>query len=317
MSCYKCPKNIRKELKACQNCECLDETTFLFEDIYTKICRVLYQKRHFALLRFVWFLKKHGIVGFVFKTIIIGTITAIIGGFVANLWIDNYNYKMKIRQQEEMLDTLAIGISEEYVSSILGIPLISHIDENGMTDCYYVMDGTIIRILYWENVLNAYFITITDNNRTYEIKNRCYDFVLGEDTYADFPEPVTAIESKNEGSGNVHFYGEIRNTGRRNVFNYPVLATIQYGADFGEGPGIFIETAYTTIIDYYGFENIYTMDFCVQQDKEGIQDILGGIDEERKSIRPNTYGEIGGEYAMDIRILDRYPGWINITQILG
>ena len=100
-----------------------------------------------------------------------------------------------------MLDTLAIGISEEYVSSILGIPLISYTDENGMTNCYYVMNGIKIRIIYSENVLNAYFITIADKDRTYELNNRNYDFVLGEDIYDEFPESVIGIESKLRGQG--------------------------------------------------------------------------------------------------------------------
>lgn len=315
MDCNKCKQDDRKDLKDEQDCVYPYENCFLYESLYIKICRKLYKKRRFILLRFVFFLKRHNIIDFIFKTIIISTITAVLGGFLANLWIDNYNKKVKTQRQEEMLDKLAIGISEEYVSSILGVPLISHIDDNGMTDCYYVMNGIIVRTLYWENILNAYFITITDKERTYEVKNRNYNYVLGEDTYDDFSEHVLGIESKISGSGNIHFYGEVRDTGRRNMFNSPVLATMQYGTDFDENPGLLIENAYVAIMKHYG-DDIDAMDYYIQ-DTEWIENILGIVDEERRTIRPNTYGEIGGRYDMNIRILDRHSSWTKITQILN
>lgn len=315
MTYFECRQYNKNTSQICKNCNHPYKRLCSYEEPYTKICRYFCKKRWRIFVRFILFLKRHGIVGFVFKTIIIGTVTAIIGGFLANLWIDNYNKNVRIQQQEEMLDTLAIGISKEYVSSILGIPIISHTDENGMSNCYYVMNGIKIRIIYSENVLNAYFITIADKDRTYELNNRNYDFVLGEDTYAEFPESVTGIESKIEGSGDIHFYGEVRSTGRRNVFNSPVLATLQYGTDFEENPGSLIEKAYTTIMDYYGYDYMDSVDFYIEN-HEGVEDILEIINKERNSIRPNTFGEIGGQYASDIRILDRYPGWINIPQIL-
>lgn len=136
--------------------------------------------------------------------IVLGIIIGCSSSFLTQVLQDND----KSNFQQSVVNNLCIGTNEEYANSVLGYPFLKNINEKtNMTDCFYKIDGAIVRLFFENNSAKGIFITVTDRNAIGRFMFKKYSLTdnkkLGTFTFED-------IDAEND--GNYFLYSSLGTT---------------------------------------------------------------------------------------------------------
>ncbi len=85
------------------------------------------------------------------------------------------------------LNEINIGVSRSFTESILGSPkYIANFDSVNISDEYYIVDQIVVRLLYQENVVQAFFVTICDETHKGLIPISIYEHVVNDKKLGEF-----------------------------------------------------------------------------------------------------------------------------------
>ncbi len=188
----------------------------------------------------------------------------------------------------ETLNEIKIGVSKNYIDSILGVPL-----TQGKTDLYQYKDkgeiftkagykygDTVVLCLFEEETLVIFAVIVKDNN-AYKVTNKYFlkeDAYLKDFTYNDFCEYVHEYAGNVAGSaGFASYYYEV----------YPESNSTNNIASF--------LASYVYIDD----SNILHIgqDSCFETDSNSK--MTAELENQRTKSKPNMYGEIHPDYIKE------------------
>ena len=202
-----------------------------------------------------------------------------------------YNDAVAISTENKKLNQLYITMSDKYCTDLFGEPYIS-IEENGLTNNFYVLDATVLRTVVDEGNLVAYFITAKETKKISSSSAFKEKITLGKTTYLDMSFPNPEFVYNNSVNGRYTYYGEIQGTGRYGMFNYYICGALPYG-----------------FFDECSSELIYTLSF--EQDKNSR------IKELREKCKPNTVGVISQQYHDNVTFIPIWDEGENVYYLLN
>lgn len=239
------------------------------------------------------------IIGEVFLAIVIG-----VAIYLSN---QMYDTATRIRIEDEKLENLAVGISQDYMNSLFSIPQVDYISElNGNHVSTYILEDSVILATFDNNLLVSFFIAVTDKDRIIDLASYCNQdgIFLGKSTFYDTSKNPEA-EVNIPASGTYLYYCETSSYGRPGNFNSFVYAYTTYGADVSDYTSELISSAGSYLLDMY---------VGPDADKSTLKT---EYEEIRKKAKPNTFGIIMSGYEDEISVIPIDEEWINILGIIN
>lgn len=144
---------------------------------------------------FLWVNKS--ISGRIFIKLALGIILALLISLSSLLISNTYSIIIKNKVNLEKIEEISIGVNEEFVISKLGQPKYkAYSSEYDTYDCYYLLDGVVLRLFINNQRVDAFFVTITDEKLN--IKMNPYSHLingssLGRFTFSDIDYPPEEI----------------------------------------------------------------------------------------------------------------------------
>lgn len=207
-----------------------------------------------------------------------------------------YNDISAISKENNNLNNIYISVSNEYVESLFGIPVVSEEDENHFENNYYLLDNAVLRTVSKDNSVVAYFITSKKTSRkilSYYKFNETV--ILGKTTYANIRvnNYTPKTDSSFCGDPSVNYYAELFPTGRERMYNTYVFGTVAYG--FNDQNTIeLLEASYFKSKSEDSDNSDLAVDVNIDEN-----DLI----KLREKARPNTYGVIANGYEEMISII--------------
>lgn len=253
--------------------------------------------------------------------VISGLIVGIVMYISSNFILNRENNRKKLIQYNneiKKINKIMVGISENYVKANFGEPVIDYMDKNKMDVEYYIKRGKIIKIVYKDGKVVAYFITITDENDKYLMDKQGWENnSIGQSTFSDIIGNncfISRMDVGIAGAGHYFFYNELFESGSMFGGDYQVIGFEQYGASFTKRSGDIVDKAERLYQDMASNDKKYNT-FKIR-DTKMTNSIFKKLKKERKECYPNTFGEIDGEYVDSITVCDINENWNNIIRIL-
>lgn len=218
-------------------------------------------------------------------------VLAIVVGYFVNLFNVYQTKKNQDAIEIKKINRIYVQVSDDYVESLFGTPVISIRGEGQMVESFYTLDTCVLRTVSDNNTVVAYFVTITSEECFVPLI--LYDddvYNLGMITYDQFPmvyNHSVVIEANAESDGRFCYYGEKHGTGRWAMYNFYVLGNVAYG---------YLDIDSINLINSAG----------------GFSGLAGFVDpeEQRKQTKPNTYGVIAYGYQDRIGVMsDNNVDW--------
>lgn len=197
-------------------------------------------------------------------------------------------------------ENLTIGLSEEYVNSLFGIPK-STLYDGSIKNNFYKMKDSILRVCFdSKDTSIAYFITVTKSNRTISISLYYQDIniKLGKSTFDDIDMLPIKIDANVAGSGDEYnYYAEWFYMGNPGGYNTYIYSINSYG----------ISNELDTKLTGDAYFNYYLENGKVE---------LENIKQYRYEAKPNTFGVIAFGYEDLIDVVPYNDRWKDVCRTL-
>lgn len=253
--------------------------------------------------------------------VISGLIVGILMYISSNFILTRENNRKKIieyNNEISKINKIMVGISENYIRNNLGEPVIDYVDKNKMDVEYYIKRDKIIKIVYKNRKVVAYFITITNKNDKYLMNKQGWEnSSIGQSTFSDIignDSFINRIDVGIAGAGHYFFYNELFESGSMFGGDYQVIGFEEYGASFTKNSGDIVDKADSLYQDMESGDRKY--DTFEIKDVKMTNNIFQKLKKERKKCYPNTFGEIDEDYVDVITVCDINENWNNIIRIL-
>ena len=110
----------------------------------------------------------------------------------ATLMVDNYT---AIQEEGNKLSKVSIGLSEQYIESVLGVPIAKEYDDMSEVEIvYYKLDNSVTWCAYdEEDKVVAFVITTNTKRNMYKVKANSYmkeDAYLNDFSYSEFSDTI-------------------------------------------------------------------------------------------------------------------------------
>lgn len=210
-----------------------------------------------------------------------------------------YEDASRLTKENSYYENLTIGLSEEYVNYLFGVPKFNLYD-GSIKNNFYQMKDSILRVCFDStNTSIAYFITVTNSDRTISLSSYYQDIniKLGESTFDNIGMEPIKIDVNVAGSGDAYnYYSEWFYIGSPGNYNTYVYSLNSYG--------IFNEVDINLIIE----ANHYFL--------ESNQVELENIQQYRYEAKPNTFGVIALGYEDLIDVIPSNEIWKDVYSTL-
>ena len=199
------------------------------------------------------------------------------------------------RNERDDIDKINIGVSREYVEEHTGVAPLQYVIDDKYIEVYYITSNNVIRVLYEDDMIVAYFITNTTGDNIYfgEITER---YLIGDVLEKGFAtntiENYVEIEAGTSGVGKYQFYNEIYESGSYNNYYTIYYSIFNYG-EYNDMRSELINVAYLHLIneDYY------------KASQDGDRALIEGeLYEYRERCTPNTIGVVKHGYADELLV---------------
>lgn len=211
-----------------------------------------------------------------------------------------YEDASRLTKDNLCYENLTIGLSEDYINSLFGIPKFTLYD-GSIKNNFYQMKDSILRVcLDSEDTTIAYFITVTKSGRAISLSPYYQDknIKLGEVTFADINILPIKIDANVAASGDEYnYYAEwfyIGNPGSYNTYIYSINSN-----------GICND--YDIKLTGEAYFNYYLKNGKVE---------LENIQQHRYQAKPNTFGVIALGYKDKIDVIPFNDRWKDVCRIL-
>lgn len=191
---------------------------------------------------------------------------------VATLWINNYQAYQKEKMQ---LQKLHLGLSSQYIDSILGIPMVQFYDSYcGADISIYKQSNSVVWCAYAEEKTVAYVVVVKSSGRLYKVESNIMmseDAYLTQFTYSEFaPENENTEINLPANNDDYAYYSELYYGAGPADYNYFIL---------GSYKSYFNEDDFVKLLNCYWSEN--------------PEAEAGSI---RSHVTPNAFGMIKAGY---------------------
>lgn len=220
-------------------------------------------------------------------------------GAIFSLWLPIIFSTSDNNQIIAKLNEINIGVSRSFAESMLGSPkYMANFDSVNISDEYYIIDQVVVRLLYQDDIIQAFFVTICDEKYKGLIPVSIYEHVvngkkLGEFSFYDIeyvPLKIRGFLQNGTGYGCYIEAYYFASSGNYRTFFF---ANLPYGlleAEFDFGS--------------------QTLDDELEGEMADI-DIDTHLDCDRKKSFPSTFGVIGRDLDDDF-IFDILTDWSKI-----
>lgn len=191
-----------------------------------------------------------------------------------------YNDMRVVSQENKKIDNVYISVSDDYVESLFGIPIVSEEDSNHLINKFYLLDDAVLRTVSKDDSVIAFFVTSKKRSRKIPVSSYNNKTVkIGSITYAKNCEYNEKLHTDYfiSGQGRINYYCEFFYTGRSRMYNIYIMGTVAYGFNDQNAKDLLLDTRDNPIES-----NIITL---------------------RKKARPNTYGVIANGYENMVSII--------------
>lgn len=221
-----------------------------------------------------------------------------------------FNLAQEKSNEIEKLSSIGIGISKEYVDSVLGPAKITF-TENDLTNSYYKLKHSVVRCVYNNDLIVGYFITLQDN-----IKYPVPDIVFKDNPRylldINFYElgPPDSLEANSFGKTYYDYYSEMHYYGNPGGYNNYYFAILPYGFRDDQNADLVVNATMYLNSDFY-------KDF-LDDDKENLDKtgVINNLKCERSISHPNTIGAVANSYDDSIDIVPMIDSWNNHYRML-
>lgn len=153
---------------------------------------------------------------------------------LATLWINNYQARQKEKLQ---LEKLHLGLSSQYIDSILGIPMVQFYDAHYDADIsIYKQSNSVVWCAYDEEKTVAYVVIVKSSGRLYKVNSNIMmseDAYLTQFTYSEFAAKSENIEFNIPANNDDYaYYSELYYGAGPADYNYFILGN--YKSYFNE-----------------------------------------------------------------------------------
>ena len=153
---------------------------------------------------------------------------------LATLWINNYQARQKEKLQ---LEKLHLGLSSQYIDSILGIPMVQFYDAHYDADIsIYKQSNSVVWCAYDEEKTVAYVVIVKSIGRLYKVNSNIMmseDAYLTQFTYSEFAAKSENIEFNIPANNDDYaYYSELYYGAGPADYNYFILGN--YKSYFNE-----------------------------------------------------------------------------------
>lgn len=217
-----------------------------------------------------------------------------------------YNHITRIKTENDNYNNINIGENEIYINSLFGTPKVSEFTiDTKLKNNFYVLKDSVLRAVFDNEKLVAYFITITDNKRKILLKAHYQDnYVLGNVYYGNLTYTIDHALVRVTASGKETFYCEWYFLGGPGNYNYYTYSIMNYGSFKGKNEAQLINQAHK--------QSIKNDDYSELLSAKSIKNIL----KYRENACPNTFGIVDECYADKISIM-MDENWDNVLGILN
>jgi len=238
----------------------------------------------------------------ILKPILLQSIAGIVTA--VSIFIGSFIYgRIEVRNLEnQRLSGLYLSVSKEYINELFGIPFVSIKDLNGLSNDFYFLNNGVLRVVSDDGLVVAYFITIDKQGDTIRVlsPDGMNSVVLGKATYHSISPELdygTSIVTEALYKRSSVLYCEKYNGWRGTDFNPYYYAVFDYGF-FNENWDLFFDL------------------WKQLKDESGESVDYDKLLNERKSLKPNTFGTIDPEYEDKVKIDIDFDQWPNISRII-
>ncbi len=227
-----------------------------------------------------WLGKK--IVEILLTTFVIYSVIVLINWFSIN------------QNERDSIDKINIGVSREYVEDTIGSAPLQYVIDDNFIERYYITSNNVIRVLYENDSVVAYFITnITGENLYFGELTESYLIydVIEEGFAANTIQNHVKIEAGTSGPGKYQFYNEIYGSGSYNNYYTIYYSILNYG-ECDEIQSELITAAQLLLMDE---------DYSPSNQVGDRYLIDGELYTYREECKPNTIGVV--KYGYEDRLL--------------
>lgn len=211
-----------------------------------------------------------------------------------------YEDASRLTKDNLYYENLTIGLSEEYVNSLFGIPK-STLYDGSIKNNFYQMKDSILRVCFdSEYTTIAYFITVTKSNRTINLSPYYQDtnIELGKSTFDDINMQPIKIDANVAGSGDdYNYYAEWFYMGNPGSYNTYIYSINSYG----------ISNELDIKLVGEAYFNFFLKNGEVK---------LENIQQYRYEAKPNTFGVIALGYQDKIDVIPYNERWKDVSRML-
>lgn len=191
---------------------------------------------------------------------------------LATIFINN---RQALATEREHLQSIHLGLNQQYIENLLEIPMVQFHDQNSGTDfSFYKQKHSVVWCAYCNNEVVAYVVIVNSNEKVYQVARNLYlkhNDYLTDFTYEDFSNKLEHYEI------NVPVNND----------DYAYYSELYYGA----GPADYNYLIIGTYKNY--FEDDVLISLSELQFSNNQQDL---IKQWRHTIAPNAYGMIMDGY---------------------
>lgn len=211
------------------------------------------------------------------KTLVIAIMTSAFL-FIGNGVFRNYQ---EVKKSNDIIDSLCLGESKEYIESILGIPRFEFFDDM-LSNSFYAMDKIVIRCVFDDELLVGYFVTAKEANSKIKMSGPLSNgekIEFGTETFEPSKYPDAVID------------------GSTGMFGSAAISTYYWEYNYMYGVGLY--RTFVAAIFPYGFTERDSYNLMNLANTESVES--DEVNNYREILHPNTFGIMDSHYQEIIK----------------